>query len=113
MKPCPYCAEEIKNAATVCKHCGRDGITPVVVKRRHWGWSVLIVFGMLCAIGFGLYLVGRRGVPIWQFEQRRAAWHQRCDQHDVAKPLTPEAKACADELRELVAFAESQGLVTR
>jgi predicted phage tail protein len=23
-KPCPYCAEDIKAAAVVCKHCGRD-----------------------------------------------------------------------------------------
>jgi len=47
MKTCPFCAEEIKDAAVVCKHCGRELKAPAKAKKKG-GWGSAIV--ALCAI---------------------------------------------------------------
>ena len=78
MKRCPYCAEDIQDAAIVCKHCRRDldAPKPEEPQSRNAGRFALGCLGvsilMILLIGF-LVNTGTNGPPVLAVSAARGA----------------------------------------
>lgn len=100
MKICPFCAEEIQEAAVVCKHCGRELPADAPTKRAPKRGGCLILLGALLGllfIGFILFLLAPRG----------------SDPRVTSQRERPSTKSVTPQVQEDVAFLREKGLIVR
>ncbi len=113
MRTCRFCTQEIHDAAIACKHCGRTLLPmPAAAPRKgEISWApILLLGGVLLAVFVGTLYFSKDRRLYRQFEARRTTWHRQCDVYaGKATGANPDARACAENLSAIMAYAKQQG----
>jgi hypothetical protein len=71
--------------------------------------TILFVLGAGLVAFLALAYFGPEHQRFLEFDRQRDAWHRRCDLY-IGKPaISPEARACKEELDAMTAYATRQG----
>lgn len=99
MTRCPFCAEEIQDAAIVCKHCGCD-LQPTAATSatahapakptNHWFRNTLVVVGALIVLAVIGNMISDAGAPSAMTAEHRMAIEAAHKPHAWELPVNVE-----------------------
>lgn len=81
---------------------------PNTTASPRWGRIIFIV-GVILALPIAALYCSADHQRFLAFDAQREAWHRRCDIYVGQAVTTPAARACAEELQALTAYAKQQG----
>ncbi len=88
MKRCRYCAEEIQEAAIVCKHCGKDQTVDPAAKSHRAAWlvGIVLVVGLAWLVQLVISEASEAAELVRHQRELRedlGRWHADCDEFDL------------------------------
>jgi nicotinamide riboside kinase len=71
--------------------------------------KLLLAAGLGLGVAIALWYYGDDHQRYLAWSAQRDAWHRKCDAYIDTKEMTAPARACSEELRQMMAYAKRQG----